>query len=198
MAPFYEEVCKVLQWPVDKDVVSRMNADNQRVLKELEAKTEDAEKNLGESEVRDSLLKRAEFLTKIGDKNASLHMYRLTLEKTVGLASKLDIVFAQIRIGLFWKDVTLTRQYIEVAKGMIDEGGDWDRRNRLKVYEGILLMSMRQFFQAANLFLDSIATFTCEELCDYKTFVFYTTVVSIVSLDRVQLKQKVHTRTLSY
>jgi 26S proteasome regulatory subunit N7 len=190
MVAFYEEVCKKLQWPVDKDAVDRMTAANQKVLKELEAKTEDAEKNLGESEVRESLLKRAEFLTKIGDKEAALHMYRLTLEKTVGLASKLDIVFAQIRIGLFWNDISLAQRQIEVAKGMIDEGGDWDRRNRLKVYEGLLLMSMRQFLQAAKLFLDTVATFTCEELFDYRTFVFYTIVSTIVSLDRVQLKQK--------
>jgi len=80
---------------------------------------------------------------------------------------------------------------VEKAKVMIEEGGDWDRRNRLKVYEGFYLMMIRQFSKAANLFLDTIATFTCDELFDYKTFVFYTIVISIVSLDRVSLKTKV-------
>ena len=31
------------------------------------------------------------------------------------------------------------------AKKMIDDGGDWDRRNRLKVYEGLYLLTIRDF-----------------------------------------------------
>lgn len=50
---------------------------------------------------------------------------------------------------------------------MIEEGGDWDRRNRLKVYEGVYCMAVRDFKKAANLFLDTISTFTSYELMDY-------------------------------
>ena len=50
---------------------------------------------------------------------------------------------------------------------LIEEGGDWDRRNRLKVYEGIYSMAIRDFKKAANLFLDTISTFTSYELMDY-------------------------------
>ena len=52
---------------------------------------------------------------------------------------------------------------------LIEEGGDWDRRNRLKVYQGIYFLSIRDFKSAANNFLDSISTFTSYELMDYKT-----------------------------
>ena len=51
--------------------------------------------------------------------------------------------------------------------------GDWDRRNRLKVYEGLYAMSIRDFLKAANLFLDTISTFTSYELMDYDVFVKY-------------------------
>ena len=47
---------------------------------------------------------------------------------------------------------------------MIEEGGDWDRRNRLKVYEACHLMSIRNFKGAALLFLDALPTFTCTEV----------------------------------
>jgi 26S proteasome regulatory subunit N7 len=47
---------------------------------------------------------------------------------------------------------------------LIDEGGDWDRRNRLKVYRGMYCMSIRDFKKAAGLFLDTVATFTSYEL----------------------------------
>lgn len=74
---------------------------------------------------------------------------------------------------------------------LFEEGGDWERKNRLKVYEGLYCMSTRNFKRAANLFLDSISTFTTYELFPYDTFIFYTVLTSIISLDRVSLKQKV-------
>ena len=75
---------------------------------------------------------------------------------------------------------------------LIEEGGDWDRRNRLKVYQGIYFLSIRDFKSAANNFLDSISTFTSYELMDYKTFVMYTVLANmIIWLKRVDLRQKV-------
>lgn len=80
---------------------------------------------------------------------------------------------------------------------LFEEGGDWERKNRLKVYEGLYCMSTRNFKRAASLFLDSISTFTTYELFPYDTFIFYTVLTSIISLDRVSLKQKVHCQYIS-
>jgi len=107
------------------------------------------------------------------------------------LGQKLDVVFSLIRIGFFWNDHDLIERNIEIAKGLIEQGGDWDRRNRLKVYEGLHFLTVRKFGEAAALFLEGLATFTSEELCPYNTFIFYTAIVSIVSIDRVNLKEKV-------
>lgn len=74
---------------------------------------------------------------------------------------------------------------------MIEEGGDWDRRNRLKVYQGVYCMAIRDFKNAANFFLDTVSTFTSYELMDYKTFVTYTVICSMISLSRVDLREKV-------
>ncbi|XP_028106128.1 26S proteasome non-ATPase regulatory subunit 6 homolog [Camellia sinensis] len=52
-------------------------------------------------------------------------------------------------------------------------------------------MSTRNFKKATSLFLDSISTFTTYELFPYDNFIFYTVFTSIISLDRVSLKQKV-------
>lgn len=51
--------------------------------------------------------------------------------------------------------------------------------------------STRNFKKAASLFLDSISTFTMYEILLYETFIFYTVLTSIITLDRVSLKQKV-------
>ena len=74
----------------------------------------------------------------------------------------------------------------------MEEGGDWDRRNRLKVYEGLYCLATRDFSKAAENFLDSVSTFTSYELMDYNTFVMYTVVAAMISLPRVDLKAKVN------
>ena len=42
--------------------------------------------------------------------------YRQTFDKTVALGQKLDVIFALIRLGLFWKDDSLITRNIEKAK----------------------------------------------------------------------------------
>ena len=83
-----------------------------------------------------------------------------------------------------------SRAYL-FLNSLIEEGGDWDRRNRLKVYQGLYYLSIRDFKSAANNFLDSISTFTSYELMDYKTFVTYTVLASMIALERVDLRTKV-------
>ena len=53
------------------------------------------------------------------------------------------------------------------------------------MYQGIYFLSIRDFKSAANNFLDSISTFTSYELMDYKTFVTYTVLASMIALERV-------------
>lgn len=67
---------------------------------------------------------------------------------------------------------------------MVEEGGDWEKKNKLKVYEGIYKMMVRDFKGASDLFLDSVATFTCTELLEYKDFIFYTVICSMMTQNR--------------
>jgi 26S proteasome regulatory subunit N7 len=47
-------------------------------------------------------------------------------------------------------------------------GGDWDRRNRLKVYRGLARLLERDVKGAATLLIDCIATFSCNKICSYQ------------------------------
>jgi len=191
MAKFYLEVCEQFKWKVNQKWVEETTKENEAKLKELEDKIEDAVKNLGETEVRECHLAKSEFLLRTGDKVGAESSYRITADKTVGSGQRLDIIFTLIRIGFFYNDKDLIKRNIQKAKSMIEQGGDWDRRNRLKVYEAYYLLSIRSFKTAADLFLDTLATFSSEELFSYEKNVFYTVMTSIVSLDRVSLKEKV-------
>lgn len=119
MAPFYEEVCKDLNWPVDDTLLTSMKTKNMEQLKELDAAIEDAEKNLGEMEVREANLKKSEHLCRIGDKEGSISAFKKTYDKTVSLGHRLDIVFHNIRIGLFYLDHDHVTRNIEKAKRYI-------------------------------------------------------------------------------
>lgn len=77
------------------------------------------------------------------------------------------------------------------AKALVESGGDWDRRNRLKAYEGLHLLTVRSYNLAAPLLLDSLSTFTSYELCTYSSLVVYSVLAGSVSLKRVDFKSKV-------
>jgi 26S proteasome regulatory subunit N7 len=80
---------------------------------------------------------------------------------------------------------------VNQCKILVDEGADWDKKNKLKIYEGVYCMMIRDLKTAAELFMGSIATFTAVEVMDYKDFVFYTVVTSMVSVDRKTLRKDV-------
>ena len=66
----------------------------------------------------------------------------------------------QCRQDMACGDWWAVRDGIKQAKDLCAKGGDWERKNRLKVYEALYAVSTRDFATAARLFLDSIATFT--------------------------------------
>merc|ERR1712226_1196334 len=172
-------------------LTKELEEENKNHLKKLEEAIKDAETNLGESELRDTLLAKAEYLTKIGDKDAAIEAVRKTMEKTVGLGNRMDLVFHNIRVGLFYMDHELIRANLDKANQLLEEGGDWDRRNRLKVYDGLYALAVRGFDRSAKLFLETVSTFTSYELMDYTQFVKYAVYASMISLERRDLYDKV-------
>ncbi|CAD5164678.1 unnamed protein product [Musa acuminata subsp. malaccensis] len=191
MASLFESLSSSSVLGIDAAVLDSMRTRIEDEIKKLDDKIADAEENLGESEVREAHLAKSLFFIRIGDKEKALEQLKITEGKTVAVGQKMDLVFHTLQLGFFYMDFNLISKSIDKAKKLFEEGGDWERKNRLKVYEGLYCMSTRNFKKAANLFLDSISTFTTYELFSYDTFVFYTVLTSIISLDRVSLKQKV-------
>lgn len=191
MVSLYEALAANGVVELDQAVLDSMRRSIEDELKKLDEKIADAEENLGESEVREAHLAKSLFYIRIGDKEKALEQLKVTETKTVAVGQKMDLVFHTLLIGFFDMDYDLISKSIDRAKNLFEEGGDWERKNRLKVYEGLYCMATRNFKKAASLFLDSISTFTTYELFPYDTFIFYTVVTSIISLDRVSLKQKV-------
>ena len=68
LTPLCEWLCNELKLEVDESLVEKMRAANETKMVELDEKIKDAEENLGETEVRDALVAKAEYLCNIGDK----------------------------------------------------------------------------------------------------------------------------------
>uniref|UniRef100_A0A5K3EF25 26S proteasome non-ATPase regulatory subunit 6 n=1 Tax=Mesocestoides corti TaxID=53468 RepID=A0A5K3EF25_MESCO len=191
MTPFYKIVCDQLQLKEDEDLINQMQSANEAKMKELEENIKKAEESEGETEIRDAMIAKAHYLSKIGNKADALTQFRTILDKTVLPGCRLDITFHLIRMGFFFNDKDLITTNIEKANSLIEEGGDWDRRNRLKVYRGLHSLSIRDFDASAKHFLDAVATFTSYELMDYKSFIIYTVLTSMIALKRQDLRSKV-------
>jgi 26S proteasome regulatory subunit N7 len=191
MGPYYRIIPSAFPLlPFDQSLLDSIEKDNAEELKKLDDRLAEAEKIEGESEISDALKARANYLTRIGDKDRALEAQNLALEKTPGLGSRIDIVLTIVRIGFFFNDTSLITSNMAKAEKLIEEGGDWDRRNRLKVYNGVHLISIRQFKHGGELLLDALSTFTATELLSYNDFVALTVIANTLSLKRVDLKKK--------
>jgi 26S proteasome regulatory subunit N7 len=190
MAPLYKDLINEFNWPKDLVLLEVMENDNEKELSRLTAVLEDAIENLGETEMRDAMVARAEYLCFIGNKDLCLEYFEEALKKSASVGLRLDIVFSIIRTGFFYMDHELITKNIKRATNLVEEGGDWDKKNRLKVYQGLYKMSIRDFSGAALLFLDTVSTFVAYEVLDYDTFMFYTALCSLLALDRVTLSNK--------
>ncbi|KAK4506356.1 hypothetical protein PRZ48_000086 [Zasmidium cellare] len=180
-----------VELPWDEALYESLCSDNEKELAEIQKAEDEAVEQAGETEVQTARGKRAEFYAKIGDKDKALDEFEKLLEKTSILGAKIDIVLAIIRIGLFFDDKLLVKKNVDRAQQLVESGGDWDRRNRLKAYQGLHLLTIRAHNLAAPLLLDSLSTFTSTELCSYSNLVTYATLAGSVSLPRRDFKSKV-------
>ncbi|KAJ7184159.1 26S proteasome subunit RPN7-domain-containing protein [Mycena filopes] len=176
--------------PLDATILEELEKKNTAALEKIDERLKHAQETEGESEISDALRSRANYLTKIGDKGAS-EAQLLAFEKTPGLGSRIDIALTLVRIAFFWGDREDITKYLSKAETLIEEGGDWDRRNRLKVYRGLYMLSIRQFKSGGDLFIDALSTFTATELISYNDFVSMTVIAGVLGLSRVELKKKI-------
>merc|ERR1712137_553049 len=182
MAPFYAQMCDELGQKPDDALLAELKKKNEEKIAALDKKIADAEELEGDQDVRDATIDKAHYLAQIGDKEESIKIFGTVFQedKKVPLGVKLDVTFSLLRIGLFYNDRTL-----------IVDGGDWDRRNRLKVYEGLYKLTIRDFKNAAELFLGAISTFTSYELMDYDKFIKLAVITSMLALPRPTLREKI-------
>ncbi len=118
-------------------------------------------------------------------------VFREAYAKSGGASKKMEILFEILLMNLEKFDIDAVKKDVAVCKQLVEEGADWDKKNKLKIFEGVYCMLIRDLPRAADLFLSSIATFTCTELMSYREFVFYAVVTAMVTQPRKTLRKEV-------
>jgi len=194
MASLYTHVCEKFSWLIDESSLKTMKDANIVSMTDLEKKIVDATENAGDTEVLEGMFAKARFSSSVGDWPESVSAYDDILKRPkLSTGKKIDATMEKARISLFLLDFKQMKVLITETKKYIDLGGDWDRRNRLKVYEAIYLLSARDLKAASVLFIECVATFTCVEIVTYQQFMIYAVLANIPNLSRTDLKKKLIT-----
>lgn len=65
----------------------------------------------------------------------------------------------------------ISKIYLQ-AHELVDKGGDWRSRNKLKAYEAIYCLAVRDYNKSAELFIDCVSTFESYELVDFGMIIY--------------------------
>ena len=158
---------------------------------DYEKKIEELKKKMEEDVDGIEEIDKATYILEIGKIYKEQKMMDKAIE-TKSFNTKIDAIFEILHIGLLEKNQEILKEYLNKCHQFLKEdGGDWEKKNKLKVYEGLNFILNKNFKDAGKNFLDALMTFTSYELFDFKTFVFYTAITNIITVDRKSLKERI-------
>ncbi|KAF6000824.1 26S proteasome non-ATPase regulatory subunit 6 [Cyanidiococcus yangmingshanensis] len=189
--PFYEKLVG-LRLPNVRVSEAALRERIAAQVDEYQRQIAEAREHEGETEVREALVARSAFWARTGDVARATRSYEAAFQETVAVGPKLDICFALFRLGLAMEDRRLMRRELARARELLTQGSDWERRNRLQVYDAIYRMySEGDWEHAVDAFLDGLTTFTATELLSFRQFVFYAVICCLATRERPVLQQRV-------
>ncbi|EPY38002.1 26S proteasome regulatory subunit N7 [Angomonas deanei] len=191
MAPYIRMIQAAMGWDDFTEAeLAEMDKINAGKLEQWESKARDATDNLGDVEVRDALQGKCDLYARIGDLDNFLQANDACSVKTLAAGPRMDLCFQRVRMGIAFSDNNIAAEGLQKAQKLM-LSSDWERRNRLKVYEGVYYIFVRDFKKGSELLLESINTFASGELLSFKDFVFVTIIASLPVLSRGELKKKI-------
>ncbi|KAK2581832.1 hypothetical protein KPH14_002298 [Odynerus spinipes] len=192
MAPYYQEVCQDLYWEMDTNLYEEMRATNVVTWTELEARNTNS--NL-EDENTGNWREMLEYACKIGDIERATNICTSVFENTSHSSGiRAEAAFGLFRVAYFKSNVssmgTAVRNINDLMEVSCKTGSNWCCRNKLKAYEALYCLAIRNFARATSLLLDCIPTFESYELLSFKDVVQYTVLAGMISLSRSELDNR--------
>ena len=165
--------------------------DFKKKISDLEKKMEEDVDGLEEKDKATYIFEIAKIYKEQKMMPEAIEKFKETIAETQSFNTKIDAMFEICHICLLEKNLEMLKEYLQKIEDLLKTGGDWEKKNRLKVYMGLYYIFTKNFKDAGKNFLDALMTFTSYELFDFKTFVFYTAIINIISVDRKTLKEKI-------
>jgi len=174
----------------DYNIMFIENPNLEEQLRRIDDKIQKAEADGSDIEIRDALIEKGDLYLNHRDHINHRANYLKAIEKTVGSSKKLELYLTVLNSYYVTDDIPKFIEVLAICKVLNDEGGDWEKKNKLHVYEGILMIIKRDLTAAANLFLSSVNTFNAPEIISFETLVRYAAVLGMVSLSRKEVKER--------
>ena len=169
-----------------------LTAHHASVLTHLQSLVTKAIDEAGDMEVLTANMDIARYQAKVSTKDVALAAYNTVLAlPKLSSGKKLDAHLEMARVCSFWGDYRKMADMLSDASKAIAKGGDWDRRNRLKIYRALSFLTVRDVKSASDLLIEGMATFSCPELCSYEEYIEYAILAGLLSLKRTELKKKI-------
>ena len=171
-----------------------MNIENEHKADELEKIEEQirrAQEDGDDVQLRDGYASKAEYYENLKQYDAAIENYQTALSKTAGAQKKLEYQLALLHIYYLLDKYSKFSEQLETCKRLNEEGGDWEKKNKLLVYEGLWLIKKRDLESAALILLSCVNTFNAPEILPFEKLVFYGVVLGMATLHRRELKSKV-------
>lgn len=172
--------------------LSSLESHHESVVAHLEEAVVTAKDEAGDMEVLHARVDVARHAARSLAKDAALAAYDAVLAlPKLSIGKQLDAHLEMARVSSFWNDSKKTKTTLDAAAAVVANGGDWDRRNRLKAYQALSFLLVRDAESASKLLAEGIATFSCTELCGYPEFITYAIVTNLLYLKRPELKKSI-------
>lgn len=160
-------------------------------LAKIDARIKQAQDDGDDVQLRDAYISKAELYEGQSQYEQAIENYQLALSKTAGAQKKLEYQLAVLHIYFLREDFAKFGDQLELCKRLNEEGGDWEKKNKLLVYEGLWMIKKRDLEAAATTLLSCVNTFNAPEIIPFEKLVFYGVVLGMVTLQRKDLKSKV-------
>lgn len=167
-----------------------MGADFEAQLLAAEERIAAAGQGEGDLELRDALAAKAELHRAHGDEENFRRLYVQAAEKTPGAAKQLDFQLAVLH-SYFAEGRAEAAEWLRLCQRLNAETADWEKKNKLAVYEGLLALQQRELARAARLFLGCVNTFNAGEVLPFEQLVGYAALLGLLTLPRREVAEKV-------
>ena len=115
-------------------------------IAEFYTNIEEIEERGGNVEVKDAILTKTEWPKNEAREFPYAELFsQAYLYMSGGASRKMEILFEIILMNIEKYDLDALKKDIATCKTQVDEGADWDKKNKLKIFEAVYCMLIREF-----------------------------------------------------